>query len=86
MVNKSLFSSITSILPRATAVNEAGGPAYKFPAKHALAQLAATGTFGNVFYASAQDQLDSATQADQLKSTTTSSWRSWRSTRASERT
>ena len=58
MANKSLFSSITSVLPRATTVNEAGGPAYKFPAKHALAQLAATGTFGNVFYASAQNQLD----------------------------
>ena len=58
MVNKSLFSSITSVFSRATTVNEAGGPAYKFPAKHALAQLAATGTFGNVFYASAQDQLD----------------------------
>ncbi len=58
MANKSLFSSITSVLPPATTVNEAGGPAYKFPAKHALAQLAATGTFGNVFYASAHDQLD----------------------------
>ncbi|WP_182870214.1 TROVE domain-containing protein [Rhodopirellula sp. JC639] len=58
MANKSLFSSITSVLPRATTVNEAGGPAYKFPAKHALAQLAATGTFGNVFYATASDQLD----------------------------
>ncbi|MEZ6125805.1 MAG: hypothetical protein R3C49_21980 [Planctomycetaceae bacterium] len=53
-----MFSSITSVLPRATTVNEAGGPAYKFPAKHALAQLAATGTFGNVFYATASDQLD----------------------------
>jgi 60 kDa SS-A/Ro ribonucleoprotein len=58
MANKSLFSSITSVLPRATTVNEAGGPAYKFPAKHALAQLAATGTFGNVFYATATAQLD----------------------------
>ncbi|PAY16667.1 ribonucleoprotein [Rhodopirellula sp. SM50] len=58
MANKSLFQSITSVLPRATAVNEAGGPAYKLPAKHALAQLAATGTFGNVYYASAQSQLD----------------------------
>lgn len=58
MANKSLFSGITSALPKANTVNEAGGPAYKFPAKHALAQLAATGTFGSVFYASAQDQLD----------------------------
>ena len=58
MANKSLFSSIISVLPRATVVNEAGGPAYKLSAKHALAQMAATGTFGNVYYASAQNQLD----------------------------
>ena len=58
MANKSLFQSITSVIPRATTVNEAGGPAYKFEPKHALAQMAATGTFGNVFYASAQTQLD----------------------------
>ncbi len=58
MANRSLFQSITSVLPRATVVNEAGGPAYKLTAKHALAQMAATGTFGNVFYASAQNQLD----------------------------
>ncbi|TWT91644.1 TROVE domain-containing protein [Neorhodopirellula pilleata] len=58
MANKSLFQSITSVLPRATVVNEAGGPAYKMSAKHALAQMAATGTFGNVYYASAQNQLD----------------------------
>ncbi|WP_442510567.1 TROVE domain-containing protein [Novipirellula sp. SH528] len=58
MANKSLFQSITSVLPRATVVNEASGPAYKLSAKHALAQMAATGTFGNVYYASAQNQLD----------------------------
>jgi len=58
MANKSLFQSITSVLPRATVVNEAGGPAYRLSAKHALAQMAATGTFGNVFYATASDQLD----------------------------
>ncbi|WP_404308281.1 TROVE domain-containing protein [Neorhodopirellula lusitana] len=58
MANKPLFQSITSVLPRATVVNEAGGPAYKLSAKHALAQMAATGTFGNVYYASAQNQLD----------------------------
>ena len=58
MANKNLFTSATSSLTRATCVNEAGGPAYKFPAKHALAQLAATGTFGNVYYTTAHDQLD----------------------------
>ncbi len=56
MANKSLFQSITSNLPRATVVNEAGGPAYKYEPKHALAQMAATGTFGNVYYANAQTQ------------------------------
>lgn len=58
MANKSLFQSITSTIPPATTVNEAGGPAYALEPKHALAQMAATGTFGNVFYASAQTQLD----------------------------
>ncbi|XZE56078.1 vWA domain-containing protein [Planctomycetaceae bacterium SH139] len=58
MANKSLFQSITSVLPRANSINEAGGPAYKMSAKHAIAQMAATGTFGNVYYASAQNQLD----------------------------
>ncbi|KAA1258028.1 hypothetical protein LF1_05190 [Rubripirellula obstinata] len=58
MANRQLFQSITSVLPRATVVNEAGGPAYKLSAKHAIAQMAATGTFGNVYYASAQNQLD----------------------------
>ncbi|WP_164104383.1 TROVE domain-containing protein [Candidatus Laterigemmans baculatus] len=58
MVNKGLFSSIASVFPRATVVNEAGGPAYQYSTKHALAQMAATGTFGNVFYATAQNQLD----------------------------
>jgi 60 kDa SS-A/Ro ribonucleoprotein len=58
MANKTLFSSITSRLPRANARNEAGGLAYRLPAKHALAQVAATGCFGGVFYADAQGQLD----------------------------
>ncbi len=57
MANKCLFQSITSNLPRATVVNEAGGPAYKYAPKHALAQMAATGTFGNAFYTSAGTQL-----------------------------
>jgi 60 kDa SS-A/Ro ribonucleoprotein len=53
-----LFSSITSRLPRANARNEAGGLAYRLSAKHALAQVAATGCFGGVYYADAQAQLD----------------------------
>ena len=58
MANKTLFSSIKSILPRTNTVNEAGGRAYAFAPKHALAQMAATGCFNGVFYASAQNQLD----------------------------
>jgi len=58
MANKSLFASFTSRLPRANAVNEAGDLAYKLEPKHALAQVAATGTFGNAFYSTAETQLD----------------------------
>ncbi|HEV8058405.1 MAG TPA: TROVE domain-containing protein [Gemmataceae bacterium] len=58
MGNKSLFVSSTSHLPRADARNEEGARAYQLPLKHALAQLAATGCFNGVFYAQAQDQLD----------------------------
>jgi 60 kDa SS-A/Ro ribonucleoprotein len=48
MANKSLFASMLGRLPKANAVNEAGGLAYKLEPKHALAQVAATGTFGNL--------------------------------------
>ena len=58
MVNKSLFASMLGRLPKANAVNEAGGLAYKLEPKHALAQIAATGTFGNAFYSTAETQLD----------------------------
>jgi 60 kDa SS-A/Ro ribonucleoprotein len=58
MVNKSLFASMLGRLPKANAVNEAGGRAYKLEPKHALAQVAATGTFANAFYSTAEAQLD----------------------------
>ena len=58
MVNKSLFASMLGRLPKANAVNEAGGRAYKLEPKQALAQVAATGTFGNAFYSTAETQLD----------------------------
>jgi 60 kDa SS-A/Ro ribonucleoprotein len=58
MANKFLFASMLSRLPKANAVNEAGGRAYKLEPKHALAQVAATGTFGNAFYSTAETQLD----------------------------
>jgi 60 kDa SS-A/Ro ribonucleoprotein len=58
MVNKSLFASMLGRLPKANTVNEAGGRAYKLEPKHAMAQVAATGTFGNAFYSTAETQLD----------------------------
>ncbi|MCA9112007.1 MAG: TROVE domain-containing protein, partial [Planctomycetaceae bacterium] len=57
MANRTLFSSLKSILPRATVRNEAGGPAYALEPKHALAQFAATGCFNGTFYAGAETQL-----------------------------
>jgi 60 kDa SS-A/Ro ribonucleoprotein len=57
MANKSLFAGFKSLLSRADARNEAGGVAYRLPAKHALAQLAATGCFNGVYYARADAQL-----------------------------
>ena len=58
MANKSLFSSLKSLMPRATVRNEAGGPAYALGPKHALAQFAATGCFNGTYYADAESQLD----------------------------
>lgn len=57
MANKSLFHSLTSFLPRPTARNEEGALAYELTPKHALAQLAATGCFGGVYYADPEAQL-----------------------------
>ena len=58
MANMSLFSSKSSRLPRADAVNEAGGRAYTLEPKQALAQVAATGTFADAYYSTAGTQLD----------------------------
>jgi 60 kDa SS-A/Ro ribonucleoprotein len=57
MANKLLFSSATARLPRADAVNEAGGLAYRLGPKQALAQLAATGCFNGTYYSDAAEQL-----------------------------
>ncbi len=45
------------MLPKTDALNEERAPAYALSAKHALAQLAATGCMNRTFYASAEDQL-----------------------------
>jgi 60 kDa SS-A/Ro ribonucleoprotein len=58
MANKTLFKSlIGNFIPRATAVNQAGGVAYQLSPKAALAQYAATGCLNTTFHASAEDQL-----------------------------
>jgi 60 kDa SS-A/Ro ribonucleoprotein len=65
MVNRSLFTSTPGskapVLPVTSTGdvtrNEAGGAAFHFGPEHALAQLAATGTFNNTFYGTAEDQL-----------------------------
>lgn len=58
MANKSLFkSSRGKIPPKADTVNKAGGRAYKFGPKHALAQLATTGCLSNTYYATDTEQL-----------------------------
>ena len=58
MANKTLFKSTKgTILPRTDTRNEAGGTAYAFDAKHALAQYAATGCLNGTFYASDEEQL-----------------------------
>jgi len=67
MANKFLFGSNQSRRPRADARNAAGGVAYAFSPKHALAQLATTGCFRGTFYATSEEQLDQITQlAEQL--------------------
>lgn len=55
MANKSVFASLKGrLLPKATALNAAGAHAYDLGARHRLAQLAMTGTFGGGFYQDAQ--------------------------------
>lgn len=61
MANKNIFNTFPGKnIPAATAVNEAGGSAYAFSDRHALAQYAATGCLNSTFYASAEDQLKKA--------------------------
>ena len=58
MANKSVFAPMTGrLLPRVDAVNRAGGAAYAHDARHALAQAAMTGTFGQLFYSTPEEEL-----------------------------
>jgi 60 kDa SS-A/Ro ribonucleoprotein len=64
MANKNLFSKKTSVnVPAADTTNAAGGKAYAYAEKHALAQIAATNTFNGTFYASAENNLEIAKNA-----------------------
>ena len=59
MANKRLFASVRGkAIPKADAVNEAGGIAYHLTPEQALAQYAVTGCLNTTFYASAGEQLD----------------------------
>lgn len=59
MANKTLFSNTPASRVKPTDyVNAAGGKAYEFTAEHSLCQYVVTGTFNNVFYATAGEQLE----------------------------
>lgn len=59
MANRKLFKSLFgSKVPPVDAINDAGGRAYAFGPKHALAQFAATGCLNSTYYANATGQLD----------------------------
>ncbi len=57
MANTTLFNTRNAALPVADTRNLAGGNAYTFNAKHALAQYAVTGCLNGTFYADAEQQL-----------------------------
>lgn len=60
MANKALFQAARDKAPVADTFNLGGGRAYKSNPKHALVQLAMTGTFNGTFYADPKDVLDLA--------------------------
>lgn len=67
MANKNLFraqrtSPVIKAAGVATAVNNAGAPAYSMKSENELAQLVVTGTFNNTFYVSGESQVDKITK------------------------
>jgi 60 kDa SS-A/Ro ribonucleoprotein len=58
MANNLLFPSLPAGAQAANATNEAGGKAYAFAPKHALAQYAVTGCLNGTYYAGAATQLE----------------------------
>jgi 60 kDa SS-A/Ro ribonucleoprotein len=66
VANKALFGGAQApgkTIPATDTTNKAGGRAYAFAPEHALAQLAATGTFNGTFYGTGQDQLKAIREA-----------------------
>ena len=65
MANKGLFASAVARLlaPPADILNRELSPAYAYGPEHRLAQLAATGTLQDAFYATAQAQLAEVLEA-----------------------
>ena len=58
MASKSLFRGAARSAPPTTSLNHAHAPAYGLDSRAALAQLAATGCFGQTYYVSGREQLD----------------------------
>lgn len=59
MANKSLFASTFGrLLPQVTTTNAHGARAYGYTDAHYLAQVAVTGTFGNLYYQGPTEQLE----------------------------
>ncbi len=57
-MNNSIFQTVRGMFtPKTDTINKAGGRAYEFSPKHALAQYAVTGSFNSTFYANAEDQI-----------------------------
>ena len=63
MANKSIFSAVSRMLPKADTLNRAGAPAFAYDASHALAQIAMTGTFNAGFYGGGETQLQDLLKA-----------------------
>ena len=64
MANKGLFASaVAKLLPQTDAVNREAASAYGYGPEAKLAQLAATGTLADSFYATAQQHLAEALEA-----------------------
>lgn len=63
--SKSVIEIVTPavVVGKPDTVNKAGGKAYLFEKRHALAQIAATNCFNGTFYASAEDNLKLAKDA-----------------------